>query len=93
MDHLVGDAFSQEEVPKFRRADVVEASFDVLEEGGDVQAGSLEGPYFVGKCSDGNGGTESREGATLVWMKKTDRLSQSPESDSDDPLECLGNGF
>jgi len=39
--------------------DIVEAGFDIEEEGGDLQPGSLEGSYFLRKGEAGGGGAES----------------------------------
>ena len=39
--------------------DLVEAGFDIEDEGGDLQPGSLQGLYLICESEAGVGGTES----------------------------------
>jgi len=48
---------------------IVEAGFDVEEEGGDLQPGSLEGSNLMCKSEAGVGGAESRQGAAFIMVE------------------------
>ena len=84
---------SKEFRPEGGGVDVVEAGFDVPEEGGDLQSGSLEGLNLVHECEAGVGGTKSREGAALFRVEEAFGLGDGRQSDCHYPFQNFGNGF
>jgi len=73
--------------------DIVEASFDVQEEGGDLQSGSLEGSYLMCEGEAGVGGAKSREGAAVVWVEETFGVGDGRQPDCHNLFEDFGDGF
>jgi len=69
VDHIGGNVGGQKPGPEGGGVDVVEAGFDVQEEGGDLMSGSLKGFYLVCEGEAGVGGAEPGEGAALVRME------------------------
>jgi len=58
MNHIGGHMGTEESGPEGGGVDVVEASFDVQEEGGDLQLRALESPYIVHEGEASVGGAE-----------------------------------
>ena len=59
VDHIGGYVGGQESSPEGGGVDIVEASFDVQKEGGDLQSRAVEGFYFMCESETGVGGAES----------------------------------
>ena len=91
--HVGVDVFSEEEGLELRGIDVLEAGFDVKEEGGDCQSGSLEGANFMDKSGTSVQCAESREGAALVPVAESSCTCQGGEPYCHDPFENLCDGF
>jgi len=68
---------------------VVKACFDVWEEGGDFQSGSLEGRYLLGEGKARVGGAEAWERAALLWVEKTIGPDDGGQPDCHHPFENL----
>jgi len=70
MDHVGGYLGGQEPHPKGGGVDVVEDSFDVWEEGGDLESRSLEGSNCVAESEPGVRGAKPWKRPALVRMKE-----------------------
>jgi len=73
VDHIGGYVGGQQSSCEDGGIDVVKASFNVHEEGGDLPSRSLEGFYLLCEGEAGVGGAESWQGATLVRVDMTPR--------------------
>ena len=93
MDHVGGYVGGQESGSEGGGVDVVETSFDVQEEGGDLQSGSLESFYLMCECEAGVCGAESREGAELVRVEEALGFGDGRQPDCHYPFEDLRDGL
>jgi len=73
--------------------DIVEASFDVQEEGGDFQPGFLEGFYLQCKGEAGVTGAKPGAGAALVRVEDALGLGDGRHPDRHHPFEDLRDSF
>ena len=69
VDNIRGGVFGQEGSAEGGGVDVVAASLDVEEEGGDPESGSLKGPDLVCQGEAGVRGTKHGEGAALSGVE------------------------
>jgi len=93
VDHVGGDLGGEKSGPEGRGIDIVEAGFDVEEEGGDLQSGSLKSLYFVSESKAGVGGAKSWQGAALVGVEKAFGSGDGSQPDCHHTFEDLGDGF
>ena len=71
----------------------MEASFDVYEEGGDLEPGSLEGAHLMDESEAGVGGGEAWKRGGLLRMKEALGSGDGGQLDRHYPFEDLQYGF
>ena len=75
------------------RVDVVKATFDVKEEGGDSEVKALKEADFMGEGRSRVERGETGEGAGLMGVEEVAGSGQEGEAGSGDTFHNLGEGF
>ena len=76
-----------------RRVDVVKATLDVEEEGGDLKVQALEEANFVGESCGGVERGEAEEGTGLVGKEEVAGSGDEGETRGSHPFYNLGEGL